>query len=101
MATIHHAWQQPAQGPPDTYNLYEGPASGQETLLISLPGTQTTYDRPNAAPGTYYGYVTAVYGGVESAPSNEASVTVVVPAPTLTATPTLINNIPAIILEGS
>lgn len=70
-------WDAPAGSPaPDSYNLYKGLASGAE-LPHAAGLTTLYYNDPEATPGsTYYGYVTAVYAGVESAPTAEISITV-------------------------
>ena len=43
MSTVTYSWQSPTSGPPGTCNIYEGGTSGSETLLASVPGTQTIY----------------------------------------------------------
>ena len=86
MANLQHTWQPPTSGPPDTYNIYEGPGAGQETLLTNLPGTQTTYSHARAA-GPYAAYVTAVTAGAESGPSNET--TGIISAPPIASAPIL------------
>lgn len=86
-ATLIDTWAAPAAGPPDSYNIYEGPAQGAETLLASVPGTQTLLIRPNAPLGSRWTYVTAVYAGAESAAGSEVNV-LVLPALTLIGTTT-------------
>ena len=74
----HLLWQwDPPSGPaPDSYNLYKGMAAGAE-VLYQPELTDLSFSDPEATPGsTYYGYVTAIYGGVESGPTNEAATAV-------------------------
>jgi hypothetical protein len=69
---ISLSWQSSDTGA--TYNLYRGTAPGAETLYATGL-TSTSANDMNVNSGvTYYYYVTAVGpGGIESAPSNEAS----------------------------
>jgi hypothetical protein len=73
---LNWQWVAPAGPAPNSYNLYKGMAPGAEVLYkTAQPGL--SFSDPEATPGsTYFGYVTAVYAGVESGPSNEFSVTV-------------------------
>ena len=65
-----------------SYNVYRGPASGQEALLHSLV-SGTSYTDTNVTNGTTYFYeVTAVNSVGESGKSNEASATPAVTAGT-------------------
>ena len=73
MAGLQFGWDPPVSGAPDSYNFYFGPASGTETLLVSVPGSQVTYTKTGAIPNSYAAFVTAVTSGVESAPSNEVN----------------------------
>jgi hypothetical protein len=60
-----------------SYNIYRGTAAGAESatpLVSNQPGTSYT-DSTAASGTTYYYYITAVSGGVESGHSNEASAT--------------------------
>jgi hypothetical protein len=99
MSYILWQWQPPATGTPDTYNFYRGKATGEESLYQSGL-TALSYQDESPAPGTYFGYVTAVTGGVESGPSNESSVVVAVPVPSLFANGQVIGGVPAILLTG-
>jgi hypothetical protein len=99
MSYILWQWQPPATGTPDTYNLYRGAAAGAETLY-QAGLTALSYQDESPVPGTCFGYVTAVTGGVESGPSNESSVVVAVPVPSLFANGQVIGGVPAILLTG-
>jgi Carbohydrate binding module (family 6)/Malectin domain/Fibronectin type III domain/Bacterial Ig-like domain (group 2) len=74
-------WTAPSGGP-YTYNIYRSTISGQE-VQIQTDVSGTTYtDTAGLTDGTtYYYYVTAVSGKVESNPSNQASATLTPPAP--------------------
>lgn len=77
----HLLWQWVApDGPiPDSYTFYKGMAAGAE-LLYQAGITDLFFSDPEATPGsTYFGYITATTGGVESGPSNEATVHVPLP----------------------
>lgn len=78
MATVTYNWQAPTSGPPDTYNIYEGTAAGNETLLASVAGNVLTYIHTRA-PGPFSAVVKAVTGGVETGPSNEFTGAVAAP----------------------
>jgi hypothetical protein len=68
---INLSWQGSGSGV--TYNLYRGTSSGGESLYATGL-TSTSANDMNVSSGvTYYYEVTAVVGGTESAPSNEAS----------------------------
>ena len=73
LSGLQFNWTAPTSGPPDTYNFYFGATPGSESFLASVAGTVLTYTRTGAVPTTYAAYVTAVTGGVESAPSNEVT----------------------------
>jgi hypothetical protein len=71
---ISVSWQGSGSGV--TYSLYRGTASGQEGLYASgLTGTSVN-DMNVSSGSTYWYYVTAVSGGIESTASNEDSATV-------------------------
>ncbi|MGI4790378.1 MAG: hypothetical protein ACRYFS_16185 [Janthinobacterium lividum] len=78
MDTATYNWLAPSTGQPDSYNLYEGPVSGSETLLVNLAGSILTYSH-TVQPGNYYARMTAVVGGVESAHDAETWAFVVAP----------------------
>lgn len=83
MATkIRWSWVPGSGVAPDSYKLYRGTASGAETLYVSNI-TSTFYDDAAVTIGTtYWGYVTEVRGGLESAASNEVSIIAITqPAP--------------------
>ena len=83
------SWIAPTSGA-NTYNIYRGTASGQESGAPLATGvTSPTYvdTDPALTPGQVYYYeVTAVLNGVEGAVSNEASATPTSPVP---ASPTI------------
>jgi len=63
------------------YNVYRGTvAGGETTLLTATPITGTTYDDATATPGKLFYVVKSVLNGVESAASNEITVSLP-PAP--------------------
>ena len=72
------AWDAPATGTPNSYNIYRDNEMVGNTTNLS-------YDDMGLAPGTYEYYVTAVYDEGESGPSNTATAVVeelVLAAPT-------------------
>lgn len=67
---------------PLTYNLYQGTASGAETLAQSgLTGTSIAVSTGLTPGKTYYWQLTAVANGVESARSTEVSAGIPFPSP--------------------
>ena len=102
--SLSASWQQPAHGQPDGgYNIYLGSQAGEETWALNVPGASLGHTFAAYGYGTVYGFAEAVYGGVEGSASAEASTSTpapVIPIPTLTATPQIVNGIPAIILTG-
>lgn len=69
IGTIHLAWQTPASGEPESYKLYRN-----GSLLQSQ--TELEYYDIDVTNGTSYTYyVTAVYAGEESSPSNSVQAT--------------------------
>jgi fibronectin type 3 domain-containing protein len=73
-------WSWTGIGTP-TYNIYRATTSGGEVKPPLLTGITTSpCNDATAVSGTKYYYtITAVVGGVESAPSSEVSALVVVP----------------------
>lgn len=66
-----------AANPSLTYNVYRASfCSGAFTKLNTAPVTSTTYLDNQPPPGTYCYRVTAVLNGIESAPSNLATATI-------------------------
>ena len=69
------------------YRIYKGTSSGEETFLIEVSSTTTSYTDTDVSGGnTYWYYVTAVNSVGESNPSNEVSVYIPLnppPPPTL------------------
>lgn len=74
---VHLGWSEADTGnlPITAYNIYRGTASGAETLLTSVPSTQTTYDdtTANDSTKTYYYQVVAVNGVGSSCNRNEVA----------------------------
>lgn len=62
-----------------TYSIYGGRTGETKTKLAT--GTACDFTRTSVATGVQEYYVTATVGGIESAPSNTASVTVAPPTP--------------------
>lgn len=74
----------------DGYNIYRGPAAGQETTKLNTTGvvTGTTFTDSAPVPGEDFYVVRASVSGVESVNSNEVSVTLP-PAPPTNVVATL------------
>ncbi|MBN2173588.1 MAG: carboxypeptidase regulatory-like domain-containing protein [Bacteroidales bacterium] len=66
-------WQMPSGDPPDSWNIYR-----DDELITNV--TEMEYTDPDLEPGIYVYYVTAVYDGVESIPSQDIQVNLQVPA---------------------
>ena len=65
-----------ATNPSLTYNVYRASTcAGSFSKISSAPVATTTYLDNEPGPGSYCYQVTAVLGGVESSPSNTATVT--------------------------
>lgn len=65
-----------ATNPSLTYNVYRASScAGSFSKISSAPITTTTYLDNEPGPGSYCYQVTAVLSGIESSPSNAASVT--------------------------
>ena len=77
-------WNASPDIPADSYNVYRGTATGQEstTPLNSTPLTATTYTDTTVEPGTYFYVVKSVANGVLSPVSNEASAVILPQPPT-------------------
>ncbi|HEX5323843.1 MAG TPA: hypothetical protein VFW40_08665 [Capsulimonadaceae bacterium] len=69
----------PAAASTGTFNIYRGTIPGAETLLATGITTRTYIDTAIVNGQIYYYYVTAVAGGMESAPSNEVAAAAVCP----------------------
>jgi hypothetical protein len=72
---VHLGWSEADTGnsPLQSYKILRGTSSGAETVLATVPGTQTTYDDTTATDTTktYYYEVVAVNGVGSSAAKNE------------------------------
>ena len=68
---------------PPTYNIKRSTSSGNEVTIASVSGAIDTYKDSTVAPGGIYFYVVtsldATYAVPESLPSNEVSVTFLLP----------------------
>jgi fibronectin type 3 domain-containing protein len=79
--SVSLSWTASIDVPADSYNVYRGTASGQETdLLNTSPITGTTFVDSAPLTGTSFYAVKSVANGVESIFSNEVSA-VILPAP--------------------
>jgi titin len=87
---IQLAWQDTTPGA--TFNVYRSTTSGGEAKPPLVTGlTALSYLDASGTPGTQYFYeVTAVLGGIESAPSAEAGATF----PTVPSSPTNLTAVP-------
>jgi hypothetical protein len=76
-AVVHLGWSEADTGnsPITSYQIMRGTASGAETLLATVPGTQTTYDDTSATDTskTYYYKVLAVNAVGTSCAGNEVA----------------------------
>jgi hypothetical protein len=76
-AVAHVAWSEPDTGGSaiTQYKIFRGTASGGETLLTTLAGTQTKYDDATAtnSAATYFYKVSAVNGQGESCGNEEVA----------------------------
>lgn len=78
------SWTAGAGAAPDYYKLYRSTSSGTEVIYQNML-TSTSFTDTNVVNGTtYYGYVTEVRGGIESAHSAEVSITAVAGTSTTT-----------------
>ncbi len=90
--TVDLGWTAPSGGP-YSYDVYRATSPGAEYPGTPVKSglTTTTWTDSNLSDGTYYYVVTAVQSGAESAPSNEANVTLGTATPpsalTVTVTP--------------
>ena len=74
---VHLSWSEADNGgsPITGFNILRGTTTGGETSLVSVPGTQLTYNDTTATnpAATYFYKVTAVNGQGESCGNNEVS----------------------------
>lgn len=92
------AWQQPAQGQPDSYNFYLGKTRGAEAFALNVPGNALAHTFAAYGYGAVYGYLRAVFGGAEGGASIEVSAAALPAAPLLTAAGETPGGVPAILL---
>lgn len=79
------SWSAPTTGssPVTAYDIYQGTASGAETLLAPVPSLGGSYPITQVTPGVvYYYYMNSIGGGLNSAPTSEQAV-IPGPAPIL------------------
>jgi fibronectin type 3 domain-containing protein len=74
------SWNPPSSSPTPVvgYNIYRSIGSGAFQLMNSSPDVQNTYADKTVVSGTTYSYTlkSVGSGGVESAPSNEITLTI-------------------------